>query len=71
MLIKNDVCGNSLAVQWLELHAFTTKGPGSIPARGTNPASHVAQPKNKEVCEYLITWKDIQCNFSNKLKRAG
>ena len=27
---KMDV-GNSLVVQWLGLHAFTAKGPGSIP----------------------------------------
>ena len=25
----------SLAVQWLELHAFTRRGPGSIPGQGT------------------------------------
>jgi len=25
--------GNFLTVQWLELHAFTSKGPGSIPGR--------------------------------------
>ena len=27
--------GTSLAVQWLELGAFTAVGPGSIPGRGT------------------------------------
>ena len=27
--------GNSLLVQWLGLHAFTAKGMGSIPGRGT------------------------------------
>ena len=26
---------NSLAVQWLGLHAFTAKGPSSIPGWGT------------------------------------
>ena len=26
---------NSLAVQWLGLHAFTAEGMGSIPGRGT------------------------------------
>ena len=30
--------GNSLAVQWLELHTFTAKGLGSIPGR--EPRSH-------------------------------
>ena len=33
--IKEKVCGNSLAVQWLGLHAFTAKGLGSVPGRGT------------------------------------
>jgi len=27
--------GNSLAVQWLGLHAFTAKGSNSIPSQGT------------------------------------
>ena len=27
---KIGKCGNSLAVQWLGLHAFTAKGPGPI-----------------------------------------
>ena len=27
--------GNSQAVQWLGLHAFTAEDPGSIPGRGT------------------------------------
>ena len=71
-LIKNDVCGNSLVVQWLGLRAFTAEGPGSIPERGTNPTGHVVQPKKEKnvVCEYLITWKDTQYNFSNKLEKV-
>ena len=27
---------NSLVVQWLRLHAFTARAPGSIPGQGTN-----------------------------------
>ena len=27
------MCRNSLEVQWLGLHAFTAKGPGSIPSQ--------------------------------------
>ena len=34
--LKNDVPGNSLAVQLLVLHAFTAKGLSSIPDQGTN-----------------------------------
>ena len=41
--------GYSLAVQGLGLHAFTAKGPGSIPGQGTKtPPSHMAQPKIKK-----------------------
>ena len=29
------MCGNSLAVQWLGLRAFTAKGPGLIPSQRT------------------------------------
>ena len=39
--IQSDYCQykkrkfrNSLEVQWLELHAFTAKGPGSVPGWG-------------------------------------
>ena len=40
--------GNSLAVQWLGLRAFTAKGLVSILGWGTRiPASHVARPKKK------------------------
>ena len=34
-LLKKLLIGNSLAVQWLGLHTFTAKGPGSIPGQGT------------------------------------
>ena len=33
--VLNCYTGNSLAVQWLGLRAFTAEGPGSIPGRGT------------------------------------
>ena len=35
LLVLEIRCRNSLAVQWLGLHAVTAKGPGSIPGRGT------------------------------------
>ena len=38
--------GNSLAVQWLGLRAFTAKGPGSIPRLGTKMAQ-AQQPINE------------------------
>ena len=42
--------GNSLAVQWLGLHALTAKGPGLISGRGTKipqPARHGQKIKDK------------------------
>ena len=45
-MILKFIGGNSLAVQWLGLHAFTAKGWGSIPGWGTEiPTSCVAWPK--------------------------
>ena len=35
VFIKKKWDGNSRAVQWLGLHAFTAKGTGSIPGWGT------------------------------------
>ena len=32
---KHELGWTSLAVLWLRLHAFTARGPGSIPGRGT------------------------------------
>ena len=34
-LLKREIKGNSLVVQWLGLHAFTAEGLGSIPGQGT------------------------------------
>ena len=34
-MIRIEPLGNSLAVQWLGLHAFTAENMGSIPGRGT------------------------------------
>ena len=43
-------CGNSLAAQWLGLHAFTAEGAGSIPGWGTKILQAVqhgqSPPKN-------------------------
>ena len=35
LCFKTFTLGNFLAVQWLGLGAFTARGPGSIPGRGT------------------------------------
>ena len=40
--------GNSLVVQWLGLCAFTVKGVGSIPGRGTTILQAVWPKKKKK-----------------------
>ena len=44
------IVGNSLAVQWLGLRAFTAKGWVSIPGQGTKipQAAHCSQKKKKK-----------------------
>ena len=46
----NVFLGNSLVVQWLGLHAFTVKGPGSFPGRGTkiSQVAWCSQETNKK-----------------------
>ena len=48
--LKNLTSGTSLAVQWLGLCAFTTKGSDSIPGWGTK----ILQCGQKKVDSYLI-----------------
>ena len=53
---KTKIWGNSLAVQWLGLCAFTAESPGSITGWGAKiPTSHVAWPKEKTV--RLVNWQ--------------
>ena len=44
--------GNSLAVQWLGLRAFTAEGPSSIPGRGTK-ILQVARRSKKKKKKYI------------------
>ena len=39
---------NSLVVQWLDLGAFTTEGPGSIPGQGKKILQVVWHSKKKK-----------------------
>ena len=68
--------GNSLAIQWLGLHAFTTEGPGSIPGWGTGipQATRRSQKKKKKVkvpppspCPFSHT---MSCNFLKNSKSS-
>ena len=40
--------GNSLVVHWLQLHAFTAEGPGSIPGWGAK-ILYALRPKNQNI----------------------
>ena len=52
---KPGILGNSLAVQWLGLRAFTAEGPGSIPGRGTKiPQALRGSQKKKKI--YVDFW---------------
>ena len=42
LCIKSYYPGNSLAVQWLGLHASTSRGMGLIPDRGTKISQFAA-----------------------------
>ena len=55
-MIKAAYIGNSLAVQWLGLHASTAGGTGSIPGRGTNipHAMRHSQKKPPKNPAYII-----------------
>ena len=43
--IQNSYSGNSLAVQWLELHTSTAVGTGSIPGQELSKIPHAKLPK--------------------------
>ena len=51
--------GNSLVVQWLEIHAFTDECEGSIPRQGTKipQAMRCSQKKTKNITKgEIITY---------------
>ena len=60
MLIKINMCRNSLAVQWLELCASSAGGAGSIPGGVTKipHAVQYSQKKKKKVnmCRATASW---------------
>ena len=45
---RNQSLGNSLAVQWLGLHALTAEGTDSVPGWGTKIPQAAVQPKEKK-----------------------
>ena len=49
---KKKKCANSLAVQWLGLHAFTAGATGSILGQGTKIPHAKRQPKKKKISDF-------------------
>ena len=45
--LPSHLPGNSLVVQWLELHTFTAEEAGSVPDRGTYKLWHALPPQKK------------------------
>ena len=53
--MNKEVVGNSLAVQWLGLRAFTVEGPGSIPGQETKiPQAKQCGQKKKKSCDMYM-----------------
>ena len=53
-LVLEKHVGNSLAVQWLGLGAFTAVGPGSIPGWGTKIPQALGQKTKKHKTEAIL-----------------
>ena len=59
--------GTSLAVQWLGLHAFTARGLGSIPGRGTRISQITRRSQKKKWGTLLFHTKQNHFVFENEL----
>ena len=62
-IVKNNMGGTSLVVQWLRLRAPNTGGPGSIPGQGTRshmPQLRVFMPQLKTL--HAATKDPTHCN---------
>ena len=54
MELERRSLGNSLAVQWLGLRAFTAEGLGSIPGQGTKIPHTMWHSQKKRVYKWSI-----------------
>ena len=70
---KKKNAGDSLVVQWLGLRAFTAKGPGSIPGRGTEipQAAQCGQSKKIEVAHCSIIYSSIKQEQNQSIYLEG
>ena len=53
VILHESLSGNSLVVQWLGLHAVTTKVPGSIFGQGTKIPNAVLHTHTRELLSVL------------------
>ena len=63
IFFKNENSANSLAVQWLGLHAFTAQGPDSIPHQGIEipqAAQCSKKKKKRKVNSKLMELKELK-----------
>ena len=60
---KNPALGNSLAVQWLGLHAYTAGSLGSVPGWGTSPESCMVRPKILKKIKALLFSQHYAVSF--------
>ena len=56
MFIGKILFGNSLAVQWLGLCAFTPEGPDSIPGQKLRVHKPCCMSKKKKIGTFLLTF---------------
>ena len=52
-LLHSRILGNSLVVQWLGLHAFTSKDLGSIPGQGIKILQAAKHGQDKRIVQLL------------------
>ena len=64
------ISGNTLAVQWLGLQAFTAKGPGSIPGRGTKIPQAVWHSQKKNKGQFCMIQTKIKGHMSFRKKKS-
>ena len=66
---KLSIYGNSPAVQWLGLHAFTAESWGSIPGRRTKIPQVTQHSQKKNKTKLSIWVKSNYLNLKLKIKR--
>ena len=64
---KHELRWTSLAVLWLRLHAFTARGPGSIPGRGTKIPLSTWDGQKKTPNQPDLGWYSVKARQREKM----